>query len=535
MRLFAELIQQLDQTNKTLQKVKAITAYFEKATEADQTWALAILMGRRPRRTIRLNLLWEWTAMEVGLPPWLLEESYHVVGDFAETIALLLPEAESSVNRSLAYYMELIMALENNTDEEKKSIICTEWDQMTYYERFVFLKLITGGFRIGVSHSLVIKAISNYTKVDANAIAHRLSGDWSPLTTSFHDLLFEGDLEALISRPYPFYLAYALEQPVEMLGNPEEWQVEWKWDGIRSQLIKRGSEVFLWSRGEDLITDKFPEFKALKELLPEGTAIDGELLIFSDEGPLSFNVLQTRIGRKNLSPKMLKELPAKILAYDLLEYEGKDIREKPFTERRQLLETLVNALNSNVLAIAEPIRFKNWDELIEIRLRSRENAAEGLMLKRKSSPYETGRRKGNWWKWKIDPLTVDAVLIYAQRGHGRRANLYTDYTFAVWDNGILLPFTKAYSGLTDKELVQVDAFIKKNTREKFGPVRNVTPTLVFEIAFEGINASKRHKSGIALRFPRILRWRTDKKAEEADNLDYLRELLKKYGSNEPSP
>ena len=373
-----------------------------------------------------------------------------------------------------------------------------------------------------------MKALANYLERDENVMAHRLMGNWDTETITFDELLREENAEDDASKPYPFYLAYQVEGEVSDLGNPTEWQAEWKWDGIRGQLIVRNDELFVWSRGEELVTDKYPEYAPLAYALPNGTVIDGEILAYANGQPLNFNVLQTRIGRKSVGKKLLAEAPVVIMAYDLLEYEGKDIRQKPLKERRKLLEKLVENCPEDVLKISPTIAFSSWEELTQIRTTSRDQRAEGVMIKHKNSDYKVGRKRGDWWKWKVDPLTIDAVMIYAMRGHGRRANLYTDYTFAVWNDEELVPFTKAYSGLTDAEFRRVDAFVKKNTIDRFGPVRSVKPELVFEIAFEGIAASSRHKSGIALRFPRMKRWREDKPANEANSLDDLKELLKHY-------
>jgi DNA ligase 1 len=376
---------------------------------------------------------------------------------------------------------------------------------------------------VGVSQQLMVKALAKHANVKENVVAHRLMGNWSPDINSFEELLFDEGTD--VSKPYPFYLAYALEESVESLGDPLEWIAERKWDGIRGQVIVRNGQLFVWSRGEELVTDKYPEYQVMPGLLPQGTVLDGEILPFKDDLPLTFNHLQTRIGRKSLSPKLLKDVPVSFVAYDVLEWKGEDIRNWKFEDRRELLEKLCSQ-NSTVLRLSPRVYFDSWEQLTAERKRSREFLSEGIMLKRKDSIYRNGRRRGDWWKWKIDPFTVDAVLIYAMRGNGRRANLYTDYTFAVWDGDQLVPFTKAYSGLTDEEIRQVDRWVKINTLERFGPVRSVKPELVFEIAFEGINKSTRHKSGIALRFPRMARWRKDKVASEANTLNDLNALLK---------
>jgi DNA ligase-1 len=321
-------------------------------------------------------------------------------------------------------------------------------------------------------------------------------------------------------------LAYALEQAPEELGNENDWLAEYKWDGIRGQIIVRNNEIFIWTRGEELVTEKYPELYALKNILPNGTVLDGELMAYKNNTILSFQHLQKRIGRKTVSKKLLAEIPVAFFAYDILEHNGQDIRELPLMHRRELLEKLLANINhAGVVLLSEKVTFSSWSELINIQANARNINAEGLMLKNLNAPYEVGRKKGNWWKWKVSPYTIDAVMIYAMQGHGRRANLFTDYTFAVWDNGALVPFAKAYSGLTDKEILAVDKFVKLNTIEKFGPVRSVKAELVFEIAFEGIALSTRHKSGIALRFPRIARWRKDKPAAEANTLDDLKSLF----------
>ena len=370
------------------------------------------------------------------------------------------------------------------------------------------------------------------SNISSSVIAHRISGNWHPVTTTFSQLLHQNEGETDTSKPYPFYLSYAIDKDFYSLAVPEEWQAEWKWDGIRGQIIKRNNELFVWSRGEELMTEKFPEYLPLQNLLPNGIVIDGEIICLQQNEneiqPLSFASLQTRIGRKNITKKQLTEAPVSFIAYDIIEHDGIDIRSKTMAERRQILASIVFDVNHPVLKISPVIDFSNWDELGEIRSRSREINSEGIMLKRKNSIYEVGRKRGDWWKWKIDPLTIDAVMIYAQKGHGRRSNLYTDYTFAVKDGDKLVSFTKAYSGLTDKEFAQVDAFVKRNSMEKFGPVRTVKPELVFEIAFEGIAASNRHKSGVALRFPRISRWRQDKTPDEINTLDDLKKILQQY-------
>jgi len=530
MKNFAQLFTQLDQTTKTNTKVAALANYFKVATEKDKLWTAAILSHRRPKRTVNTTRLREWAAELSKTPLWLFEESYHVVGDLAETIALILPNPEDKSSHTLSYWIDYIKAMGSMEDDEKKEKVFSAWQQLNYEERFIFNKLITGGFRVGVSQKLMVRALSKYTGIEENILAYRLMGNWTPDDTTFEDLILSENPTDDLSKPFPFYLAYALEGEVVALGDRSEWQAERKWDGIRGQIIVREDEIFVWSRGEELVTDKFPEYQHLAKALPNGTVLDGEILSFKDGQPLTFNVLQKRIGRKNVTKKILESAPVVLMAYDLLEWHGEDIREKPLGFRRAKLEELIKENNGHgILLLSDVLPETTWEELTYERGRSRDFFSEGLMLKRKDSTYKVGRKKGDWWKWKVDPLVIDAVMIYAQRGHGRRANLYTDYTFAVWDGDRLVPFTKAYSGLTDKEFNQVTAFVRKNTVERFGPVRSVKPELVFEIAFEGINASSRHKSGVALRFPRMSRWRIDKKAKEANTIEDLKKMLELYG------
>lgn len=530
MKRFAELITVLGTSTKTNEKLEALTNYIKSATDADKVWVIALFSGRRPRRIINSALLKLWCSEICGLPAWLFEECYNTVGDLGETIALLLPEPIEQMEQvSLAEIIASIVAMETQTEEQKKEFITRTWMQLNKDEKFVFNKLLTGNFRIGVSQKMMVNALAKTVAAAPETIAYSISGKWDPATTAFQALLAPGEGVVDYSKPYPFYLAYALDAPLEELGAEEDWQAEWKWDGIRGQLIKRNDEIYVWSRGEELITEKFPEYEALKSLLPNGLVLDGEIIPAIDQKPLPFALMQTRIGRKNITKKQLQEAPIVFFAYDVLEYEGRDYRSEPLTERRRLLEEIAQQVHHPVLIISPLIQFNNWQQLQEIREQSRENGAEGLMLKRKSSIYQVGRKTGDWWKWKVDPLVIDAVMIYAQKGHGRRSNLYTDYTFAVKDGENLVSFAKAYSGLTDKEFAQVDAFVKRNSVEKFGPVRTVKPELVFEIAFEGIAASNRHKSGVALRFPRINRWRRDKKPGDINTLEDLKAMLETYG------
>ncbi len=445
----------------------------------------------------------------------------------------MLPPPSRTSNRSLTEWIKQVQQLAAYDEAGKRETVIDAWHELNTTERFLFNKLITGGFRVGVSQKLMTRALSQATGIEETSLAHRLMGNWTPDTTTFDELINAESAADNISRPYPFYLAYQLEGAPEELGDPTSWQAEHKWDGIRGQLIVRQGELFVWSRGEELVTDKYPEYHPLAGLLPDGTVLDGEILPFRDGQPLGFNVLQTRIGRKKVSKKLLQEAPVILMAYDLLEIGGKDIRATPLAERRTLLENLLAAHDTQgIVQLSPVVEWSDWQQLATERKHAREQHSEGLMLKRRDSPYQQGRKKGDWWKWKVDPLTIDAVMIYAQRGHGRRANLFTDFTFAVWDGDALVPFTKAYSGLTDKEFNRITAWVRKNTVDRFGPVRSVKPFHVFEIGFEGIRKSTRHKSGVALRFPRMLRWREDKPAEEANTMADLMALLAAYGGTD---
>jgi DNA ligase-1 len=542
MKLFARLISEVSASTKTTDKVNAIISYFTHANDADKIWTLALFTGRRPRRSVNSTRMHEWCAELAGIPLWLFEETYHNVGDLSETIALILPGPAEKSDKPLSYWINYLIDLSDKSEEEKKGLIIAAWLQLGVAERFVFNKLMSASFRIGVSDALIVSALARIYKVDAQVVAHRISGKWSPTSITFEELMQGHHADTDASKPYPFYLAYPLEEELETIGQPHDWQVEWKWDGIRGQVIKRKGELYVWSRGEELITDKFPEYQVLNKLLPDGTALDGEIICFADDHPLPFSILQTRIGRKTITKKILQEAPVTFLVYDILEYDGNDLRNTPQSERRKILEKAVadaiarsnGPIGDSVnipLRISPLVQFTEWNDLIGIQAQSRENFSEGLMLKKKDSIYQAGRKRGDWWKWKIAPLSIDCVLVAAQKGSGRRANLYTDYTFAVKDSdGKFITFAKAYSGLTDKEFAQVDHFIKRNILEKFGPVRTVKPELVFEIGFEGIAASKRHKSGVAVRFPRMLRWRKDKPVAEINTLVDLQAMLDIYGS-----
>ncbi len=538
MRGFTALYMALDATTKTNQKIAAMRDYFAAAAPGDAAWALYFLSGRRPKRLLSSALLRHWAGELAGIPEWLLVEAYGAVGDSAETVTLLLPPGDAASETAGAaagdlslqvWVEERVLPLYEMDEAAQRAAVVAYWSELDEAGRYVFNKLITGAFRVGVSQRLLVRALAEAsalrTPVPDEVIAHRLMGTWEPTADFYTRLLAPEVDDADVSRPYPFFLAYPLEDEPESLGDVHEWQAEWKWDGIRAQLIRRQGQTFLWSRGEELVTDRYPEVVAAAEQLPDGTVLDGELLPWAGGGVMPFAQLQRRIGRKTLSRKMLQEVPVVLLTYDLLEWEGEDWRSRALSERRSQLEALLLPLASPQLPLSAVVPAETWDDLTVARAGSRERNVEGLMLKRRSSTYQVGRKRGDWWKWKIEPHTIDAVMIYAQRGSGRRASLYSDYTFAVWDNGELVPFAKAYSGLTDAEMRAVDAFVRRNTRERFGPVRSVTPQLVFELGFEAIQRSSRHKSGVAVRFPRILRWRHDKRIEEADTLATLKAML----------
>jgi DNA ligase-1 len=530
MKEFTDLYLALDQTNKTNEKVEAMVRYFSAANAEDAAWAIYFLSGRKPRQIVPTAKLRAWAAEIAGVEDWLFELSYDAVGDLGETIALLLPDnSATGTDLSLSYWIEKrILPLRDSAEEEQREAVAQAWSELDADQRFVFNKFITGSFRVGVSQLLVVRALAQVAGIEKEIIAHRLMGNWSPNADFYLNLIEAAAADADLSRPYPFHLAHQIDFPLEDLGEIADWQAEWKWDGIRAQLIRRAGESFLWSRGEDLVTERFPEITAASFNLPDGTVLDGEILPWKTGAVLPFAQLQRRIGRKTIGKKLLEEVPVVLLCYDILEFQGEDIRPKPMRERREILTEILANLpdESKKSLLLEPIVLaKDWNDLAEIRAESRNRKVEGFMLKRLDSMYRVGRPRGDWWKWKIDPLTIDAVLIYAQRGSGKRASLYTDYTFAVWRDGELVPFAKAYSGLTDAEIRKVDRFVRNNTIETFGPVRSVTPQLVFELGFEGIQRSTRHKSGIAVRFPRILRWRDDKKIEDADTLETIHAML----------
>jgi len=524
MRRFTALFMALDATTSTREKVAALAAYFRTAPAHDVAWAVYFLTGRKLKRLVGSRDLREAAIAAAGIPPWLFEASYDAVGDLAETIALLLPPPDATDDAPLATWVDETLApLAGLPSPDVQARLQAAWRRLDRDERFVFGKLITGAFRVGTARQLVYRALADATDIPVADIAHRLIGEWTP-SPQFFDQLRASVPAGEAHRPYPFFLAYPLEDDPATLGDVRDWQAEWKWDGIRAQVVRRADRASVWSRGEDVVDEAFPEIVEAAQRLPPGTVLDGEILAWSvsEERPLPFARLQQRLNRKTPGPKLLRDTPVVLVAYDLLEHDGADARGWPFDRRRAALLKLLPIAPS--LRLSPPLDAPDWITLAQARARSRAELAEGLMLKRRDAPYGVGRVRGPWWKWKIEPYTIDAVLVYAQAGHGRRASLYTDYTFAVWRDGELVPFAKAYSGLTDDEIRKVDAWVRAHTLERFGPVRRVEPVLVFELAFEAIQASSRHKSGIAVRFPRIQRWRVDKPAAEADTLETLAAL-----------
>lgn len=528
MKGFAELFARLDQQRGTNAKVSAMADYFSVVEPADGAWAVYFLSGRRIKRLIGPVQLRQWLAEASGLPDWLVEETHQHVGDLAETIALLLADPTHAADadpRGLANWVDdEVLALRTLEDDERRQRVTQAWACLDEDGRFLYSKLLTGALRVGVSQTLVERALARATGQPRPVIAHRLMGQWEPSGEFFQGLFEARSRGEDATRPYPFFLAHPLEgDPAERLGDINDWQIEWKWDGIRAQLVRRSDGIHLWSRGEALISETFPELIQGAEWLPVDTVLDGEILAWG-ETVMPFAQLQRRLGRKKVTARFMNEVPVRMLAYDLLESDGEDIRAQPLADRRRRLESLL-ADAQPPLELSPEVEAADWAALGERRGESRARGVEGLMLKRHDAEYGTGRPRGPWWKWKLSPLTLDVILVYAQPGHGRRANLYTDYSFAVPDGDRLVPIAKAYSGLDDREIRRLDRWIRRHTRERFGPVRSVEPVQVFELAFEGIAPSNRHKSGLALRFPRISRWREDIGPDDADTLEQARALL----------
>ena len=532
MKRFTQLFQEVDSTTSTNEKVAALQRYFHDESAANAVWALYLFLGKTRRRLITSRVLRDIFLQISDIPEWLFEASYAHVGDSAETIALLLRDTPlpspctEFQNQSLQTWLDtLIPQVKTCSDAEQKELIVSWWASLDGFEAFVLNKILTGAFRVGVSTKLVVKALAAEYDIPADVVTHRLMGDFTPTIEFYQQLIQTDTVEASPSRPYPFFLASQIDIEKFATETMADWQAEWKWDGIRAQMIHRADQHFIWSRGEDLVTHQFPEFAEPLQQLPDGTVLDGEIVCWDGQKPLDFNHLQKRLGRKRVGAKLMASNPVHFLAYDLLEHRGQDLREHPLRERRQRLTDLIDSYSPPYISYSQPLQFQTFEQLQTLRSQSRQYQAEGLMLKALESPYLVGRKRGYWWKYKVDPMTLDAVLIYAQAGSGKRANLFTDYTFALWHGDQLVPFAKAYSGLDNKEISTLDKWIRRHTKERFGPVRSVEPTHVFEIGFEGIAESKRHKSGISVRFPRILRWRHDKPVAEADSLEAAIALL----------
>jgi DNA ligase 1 len=554
MRRFAMLFAALDGTNATNEKVQAMRTYFANADPADAAWAVFFLTGRRIKRLVPSAAIRDWTLGATGLDEWLLSECYSVVGDAAETSVLVLDRLPTvpAEPLPLAEWVEArILPLRQVPAERQQALVMAWVTELTRWERLVLFKLLTGELRLGVSQTLVVRALAQTADLPATAMAARLMGEWTPTAEWYRSILSPTANADDLSRPYPFYLATPIAEDASvatLLGPLDDWLIEWKWDGIRAQLVKRAGQVHLWSRGEELITSRFPEVADAGAALPDGTALDGEILAFSDERPLPFSALQQRIGRQLQVARKARDVPVVFMTYDLLEDDGRDIRGLPLAERRARLEGRVAEVRPSgdatsprefllpfddtaprggtALRVSPLLAARSIEELAALRASARNLGVEGLMIKRRDSAYGVGRRRGDWWKWKVDPFTVDAVLIYAQPGSGKRASLLSDYTFGLWDNGELVPVAKAYSGLTNEEVLEIDRWIRRHTLERFGPVRHVEPVHVFELGFEGIARSSRHRSGVAVRFPRMLRWRKDKPASEADTLDTLKAMIR---------
>ncbi|MCP4496898.1 MAG: ATP-dependent DNA ligase [Phycisphaeraceae bacterium] len=540
MKRFTDLYLALDGTNSTAEKTAMLVDYFDSAPDADAAWVVAFLTGNRPKGTGATGLLRDLCLRHTGHPAWLFDECRSAVGDLSETVALLLPPPASATDEPLHVVMrDRVLALIGAGAAVKERIVLDAWSVLDAESRLVYHKLIRGGFRIGVQRKTVAKALAEAGGLELDLVVHRLVGRFRPTAADFRRLLDPPSPDEHLDRPYPFFLAYGLEGPVESLGPPDDWVAEEKWDGIRAQLIIREDSIRLWSRGEESIGPMFPELVAAAQL-PPGTVLDGEVVIWGEDGPRSFFELQRRLNRRVAPTTQLSlfgEESARFIAYDLLESDGADRRSESFESRRGRLERMLETHPSDVIRGSSIIPFEDWSELAPIRDGCVERGTEGLMLKRRDSIYGLGRTRGRdgWVKWEVDPFTLDAVLIGAQPGSGRRANLHTDCTFAVWDRreepARLVTFAKAYSGLDQREIESLDRWIRTNTVARRGPFREVRPEQVFELAFEGIQRSTRHRSGLAVRFPRILRWRKDKPADEADDLETLAGLLPASGED----
>ena len=557
MKRFTRLCHELDEASPPGEKVAALASYFREAAPADAAWALQFLCGRKPSRAVTSSELRAWAAEEINLPAWLFDKCQETVGGLAETIALLLPEADSGSALPLHELIEQrLLPLRSVSASIRRDLVRQTWRELDADERLVWNKLITGGFRVAVAEKLVAQALAQVAGVDVPIMAHRLAGRWQPTAESYLRII-RGDVDARSKtvRPYPFFFASPMEADPAALGDLAEWQVEWKWSGLRAQLIRRQGEVLIWSQGDELMTAAFLEVAEAARALADGTVLDGQIVAWLDGRVQPVEKLERRLGRKSVGAKLRMEIPVMFVAHDLLENAGEDWRARPFVERRRQLESVMTgALHGNstagspvatamgetpdlfgfektpivapALRISEVIVRRSWDELVALLKESRARQVDGLMFTRGSSVYGPGPQRGDWWTWKVDPLLTNGVLISARVGSEGRTRLFSEYTFGVWHEGKLTTVAKANSGLSDAEFAELDAFIRANTTGKFGPMRAVKPELVFELAFEGVRQSTRHESGLTLRHPRINRWRREKKADEADSLETLRALLR---------
>ena len=525
MEFFSKLFHDLDSTTKTNIRLDFLVDYLTTADPKDAIWVCWFLNGKRIKGAIKSSELKELASDYSGFPLWLVEECHDNVGDLAETISLLVGDAvvPSNVIGLNSIVDRYIRSLVGMSLDEKRDRLREAWKTFRSEDSLPFHKLLTGGFRMGISSGNLYKALARVGNVEPAVIAQRLSGNWNPGSLTLDDILQPSSSDSRFCVPFPFCLAHPLQEEPYTLGDCNDWQVEWKWDGIRAQLIINSGLSMLWSRGDESVGNSFPEIIEASKLIPHDICLDGEILPWGIDGVGHFSELHKRIGRKSPGFSILERIPTRFMAYDILACDNQDLREKPLSFRREKLEKLLAGLPPNFpIGLTSLVYGKDWSTFARLRKESRRRRVEGFMLKRKKSSYATGRVKGGWFKWKVDPFLADMVLVSAQMGHGKRANLYSDYSFAGWCNGELFTVAKAYSGLSNEEIEDIDDFIRKNISGKFGAVRGVKPKLVFEIAFEGVNISSRHKSGIALRFPRIKRWRKDKLPNDACTLDEIR-------------
>jgi len=527
MKLFNQLFLNIENTTSPTSKIDLLSAYFKKSLQSDILWAIALFTGKRPKRIIKTSQLKIWATQEAKIPLWLFEETNNIVGDLTETITKIIPKinTKNQPEKTLTEWTNYIQSLSKMDDKRKEKSIKFAWSTLNSSDRFLFNKLITGGFRVSISQKTIVLALAKYLDIEEHIIAYKLLGNWTPDKTTFDQLLLSVDPTAQSSKPYPFYFPHQLNIELEQIRDLKDWYAEYKWDGIRGQLIKRNNNIYLWSREEELITHQFPEFSSLLSI-EEDFVIDGEILVYKENKIQNFNALQKRLGKNSPSKKFISEYPAIIMAYDILELNDIDIRQLPQSKRHEKLHNLYHQ-NKNILEwiFSDILKFKSWDELFNLRKNAKTFNAEGLILKSKKGVYKTGRKKGDWFKWKQDPFTIDAVMLYTQRGRERRSTLFSDFTFAVKNGDKLVPIAKAYTGLTDAEFIEISKFVKQNTIEKFGPVSSIKPELVFEISFEAVFDSPRHKSGVSLHFPKIVRWRKDKMVNDINTLDEVKNFI----------